>query len=167
MSPFIISQIFAAATLLTGMAAFQLRDRKHILRGWFLAASFAATHFFVLGANEAGILIVVTAIRFLVASFTLDKRLMYLFMALAVGGFAYTYENPVSFLALAATLIGTYGSFHGSEKAVRFTMMATEVLWGVHNLIIWSPVAVLMEVLFFSSNLIGLLRHQKGRESAL
>jgi hypothetical protein len=73
---------------------------------------------------------------------------MYLFLALSVGGFALTYASPVSFLALTATLIGTYGSFHGSEKAVRYTMMATEVLWAVHNLI-------------------GLLRHRKASESAL
>jgi hypothetical protein len=38
--------LLAAATLVTGMAAFQLRERKHILRGWSLAASFAAVHFF-------------------------------------------------------------------------------------------------------------------------
>ena len=82
MSPFLISQLLAAATLITGMAAFQLHDRKLILRGWSLAAAFAATHFFVLGSNEAAVLIVITGIRFLVSSFTTDKRLMYLFLGL-------------------------------------------------------------------------------------
>ena len=167
MSPFLISQLLAAATLATGMAAFQLRERKHILRGWCLAASFAAVHFFILGSNEAGILIVITAIRFLVSSFTTDKRLMYLFLALSVFGFAWTYDTPVSWLAFAATLAGTWGSFHGSTKAVRITMMLTEVLWATHNLIIWSPVAVIMEVLFFTSNLVGMLRHRKSGTTSL
>jgi hypothetical protein len=166
-SLFILSQILAGATLLTGMAAFQFRERKHILRGWCVAALFAAAHFYALGSNEACILIVITATRFLVASFTTDSRLMYLFLALSVGGFALTYESPVSLLALTATLIGTIGSFHGSDKVVRYTMMATELLWATHNLIIWSPVAVAMEGLFFSSNLIGLLRHRQANESAL
>jgi hypothetical protein len=167
MTPFVLSQILAALTLVTGMTAFQFKQRKHILLGWCVAASLAAAHFFVLGRNEAGMLIAVTALRFLVSSFTTDTRLMYLFLALSIGGFALTYSSPVGYLALTATLIGTYGSFHGSEKAVRYTMMVTEVLWATHNLIIWSPVAVIMEVLFFSSNLIGLLRHQKASESAL
>ena len=167
MTPFVLSQILAALTLDTGMTAFQFKQRKHILLGWCVAASLASAHFFVLGRNEAGMLIAVTALRFLVSSFTIDKRLMYLFLVLSVAGFALTYSSPVSFLALTATLIGTYGSFHGSEKAVRYTMMVTEVLWATHNLIVWSPVAVIMEVLFFSSNLIGLLRHQKASESAL
>jgi hypothetical protein len=167
MSAFVISQILAGLTLITGMAAFQFKERTYILRGWCLAASLAAAHFFILGSNEAGLLVAVTALRFLVSSFTTDTRLMYLFLALAVGGFALTYQSPVSFLALTATFIGTVGSFHGSEKAVRFSMMATEILWGIHNLIVWSPVAVLMEVLFFTSNLVGLLRHRRARESAL
>ncbi len=167
MTPFIFSQILAGLTLVTGMAAFQFKERKHILRGWCIAAFLAAAHFYVLGSIEASLLVAITATRFLISSFTTDSRLMYLFLALSIGGFALTYESPVSFLALTATLIGTSGSFHGSERAVRYSMMATEILWVIHNLIVWSPVAVTMEVLFFTSNLIGLLRHGKTSESAL
>jgi len=167
MSPFIISQILAGLTLVTGMAAFQFKKRKYILRGWFVAATFASIHFYLLGSTEACFLVAITATRFLIASFTTDARLMYLFLVLAVGGFVMTYESPVSLLALAATTIGTIGSFHGSEKAVRLSMMATEILWAIHNIIVWSPVAVTMEVLFFISNLLGMLRHRKASESAL
>jgi hypothetical protein len=167
MTAFAASQILAGLTLLTGMAAFQLKERKHILRGWCLAATFASVHFLLLGSVEACLLVGVTALRFLVSSFSTDKRLMWLFLALSVAGFALTYKNPVSMLALAATIIGTYGSFHGSEKAVRYSMMATETLWAIHNIIVWSPVAIMMELLFFTSNLIGLLRHRRAKPAAL
>jgi len=167
MTPFVLSQLLATLALVTGMTAFQFKARKHILLGWCVAAVLAAAHFFVLGRAEAGMLVAVTALRFLVSSFTTDTRFMYLFLVMSVAGFALTYGSPASFLALAATLIGTYGSFRSSEKAVRYTMMVTEALWATHNLIIWSPVAVIMEVLFFSSNLVGLLRHRKASESAL
>jgi hypothetical protein len=167
MTPFVLSQILAGLTLLTGMAAFQFRERVMILRGWALAATFAAIHFYLLGSNEACLVVGVTALRFVVSSFTTDSRLMWLFLALSVGGFWLTYENPVSLLALIATVIGTVGAFHGSEKAVRYSMMMTETLWAIHNIIIWSPVAILMEVAFFTSNLVGLLRHRRARESAL
>jgi hypothetical protein len=167
MTPFILSQILAGMTLVTGMAAFQFRERKTILRGWCLAASFAAIHFYLLGSIEACFLVGITAIRFAVSSFTTDSRLMYLFLALAIGGFALTYDSPVSILALISTLIGTVGSFHGSERAVRYSMMVAELLWVIHNTIVWSPVAIAMEVLFFSSNLIGLFRHRRATASAL
>jgi hypothetical protein len=167
MSAFVLSQILASLTLITGMAAFQLRDRKQILRGWFLAATFAAIHFFLLGSIEAGILVSITALRMLVSSFTTNPRMMWLFLTTSVVAYVATYNSPVSLLALGATIIGTVGSFHGSEKAVRYSMMATEALWAIHNLIVWSPVALLMEVLFFASNLIGLIRHRKASASAL
>ena len=167
MTPFLASQILAGLTLVTGMLAFQLRDRKWILRGWFLAALFAAMHFYLLGSVEACILVAITATRMLVSSFTTDARLMWLFLVLSAAGFALTYENPVSLIGLAATLIGTWGSFRHSEILIRYTMMATELLWATHNLIIWSPVGVGMEVLFFASNLTGLIRHRRARQTAL
>jgi hypothetical protein len=46
-----------------------------------------------------------------------------------------------------------YDAFRGQQetaRAVRLTMMATEVLWAIHNILVWSPVAVTMEVLFFT-----------------
>lgn len=167
MSAFLISQLFAAATMVAGMAAFQFRRREHILRGWFVAALFAAAHFWFLDAYEACFLVLATATRMLISSFTTDARLMYFFLAVSLGGFTLTYQSPVSLLALAATLVGTVGSFQRSEEAVRYTMMATELLWAIHNIIVWTPVAIAMEVMFFLSNLAGLLRHRKASETAL
>jgi len=167
MTPFLLSQILAAITLIIGMTAFQMKQRKHILRGWFLAAVVAAAHFYLLGNYEACVLVLVTATRFLVASFSTNQRFMYVFLALSVVGYILTYSEPVSLLAFAATLIGTVGSFRQSETAVRTTMMSTEILWLVHNFLVWSPVAMAMEVLFFSSNLLGYLRHRKPQKSAL
>jgi len=167
MTDFMLSQILALGTLVTGMAAFQFKDRTMILRLWCIAALFGAAHFWFLDAFEASLLVGVTAARFLVSSFTTDKRLFYFFLLLAIAGFAWTYQSPVSYLALIATLVGTWGSFHGTDAAIRWAMMAAEVCWLIHNIIVWSPVAIGMEVLFFSSNLIGMLRHRRARDAAL
>lgn len=167
MSPFILSQVLAFITLIIGMAAFQFKDRQNILRGWFFAAMFAAAHFYYLDNIEAAILVAIIGIRFLVSSITFDKRLMYFFMGISLAAYAYTYTQPISLLALTATMIGTWGTFQRSQTTVRLTMMSTELLWMVHNFIIWSPVAVGMEVLFFASNMLGFIRHRKAQETAL
>ena len=167
MSDFAISQLLAIGTLVAGMTAFQFRDRTLILRLWFVAALFGAAHFWFLGALEACLLVAVTATRFLVSSFTTDRRMLYLFMGLAVAGFAWSYSAPISVLALLATLIGTWGSFHGTDMAVRYSMMAAQCLWLTHNLVVWSPVAIGMEFMFFTSNLVGLIRHRRAQETAL
>jgi len=167
LTPFLISQILAVGTLVAGMAAFQFRDRTIILRGWFVAALFGSAHFWFLDAYEACLLVGVTALRFLVSSFTTNRRAYYFFMVLAVAGFTVTYQSLLSFLPLAATLVGTWGSFQGTDRAVRWSMFGAQACWVTFNIVIWSPVAILVEVLFFSSNLIGMLRHRKAQESAL
>ena len=167
MDAFLWSQVLAGMTLVTGMAAFQFRERVTMLRLWALAATFAAVHFYLLGSTAAAILVGVTVLRFLVSSVTTDKRLMWLFLSLAVAGFAFTYVGPVSLLPLFATLVGTVGSFHGSGNAVRYSSMVAEGTWIVFDIIIWSPVAIVMEVLFFISNLVGLIRHRKAEDATL
>ena len=154
-------------TLVTGMAAFQFRERVTMLRVWALAASFASVHFFLLGSTEAALLVGVTVLRFLVSSVTTDKRLMWLFLGLAIAGFSFTYIGPVSLLPLFATLVGTVGSFHGTGNAVRYSSMIAEGTWIIFDIIIWSPVAIVMEVLFFISNLIGLIRHRRATDATL
>lgn len=167
LTPFLISQILAVGTLIAGMAAFQFRERTVILRGWFVAALFGSAHFWFLGAYEACLLVGVTALRFLVSSFTTDRRAYFFFMALALAGFVFTYQSLLSLLPLAATLVGTWGSFQGTDRAVRWSMFGAQACWVTFNIIIWSPVAILVEVMFFSSNLIGMLRHKKAQETAL
>ncbi len=167
MTPFILSQILAGMTLITGMAAFQFKERVHMLRVWALGATFASAHFYLLGSYEACLLVAVTALRFIVSSFTTDKRIMWLFIALGLTGFGFTYVGWISILPLIATLAGTVGSFHGTGNAVRYSSMVAEVCWIVFDIIIWSPVAIVMELLFFASNVVGLIRHRKAAESAL
>ncbi|MEE4185232.1 MAG: YgjV family protein [Gammaproteobacteria bacterium] len=166
MSSFVISQILAGGTFVTGLIAFQLSNRVHMLRTWGLAATFGAAHFWFLGAPEASLLVAITASRFYISSFTTDQRLMYLFLAIAVGGFAATYSAPISLLALAATLIGTYGSFYGTENAFRYSMLAAQILWFIHNYVVWSPVALGMEFFFFASNILGWVRHRRAQAQA-
>lgn len=165
-TPFIISQVLACGVLIAGLTAFQFKQRTHILRGWGVAATFGSAHFWFLGAYEACLLVALTATRFFISSFTTDKRLMYVFLALAVAGFAYTYQQPVGVLALIATLIGTYGSFYGTENAIRWSMLIAQVLWFIHNYIVWSPVALGMEFFFFTSNIVGWVRANRAQARA-
>jgi hypothetical protein len=80
---------------------------------------------------------------------------MVFFMVLAVVGFLATFTRPVGFLALASTLLGTWASFQANDRTVRATLAVCASLWVVHNAIIGSPVATMMELAFLASNAIG------------
>jgi hypothetical protein len=155
MDLFVISQMLAGAAFVLGMAAFQFKPRKHILWCWFASAFFNALHFLVLGRTGAGVLVLITSVRFLTASFTTDKRLMYFFLAALLAGFFITFKGPLGFLALAATLTGTWGAFQADDRRIRMVMVLCSLTWIVHNTLAGSPVAVMMETAFLLSNLVG------------
>ena len=152
---FFLSQCLAALAFAAGMAAYQGRTRSSILLRWALAAAFNTAHFVLLGVPGVAMITFITCLRFLAASRTSDRRMMWVFMALAVIGFLATYTRPLGFLALASTLLGTWASFQPRAITVRITFAVCATLWGVHNALAGSPVGALMEVAFLASNAYG------------
>jgi len=150
-----------------GLAAFQFRARPAILRSWSISAALNGAHFLLLDVPGAATLAFVTSLRFLVASFTGDRRVMAVFMALTAAGFLATFTRPVGFLALVATLLGTWASFQPGDRTVRATLAICASLWVVHNAVVGSPVATLMELAFLASNAVGWRRFhgQRGRRT--
>jgi len=158
-SAFLISQLLAAVAFLFGIASFQFKARKAVLLCIFFCAIFNSFHFFTLERFGVGTLILVMSLRFLVAAFWPSQRGMLVFIVLAIISFSFSYEYPVSLLGLAATLLGTVGSFKKSDRDVRLYLMAASALWVVHNLFVGTPVAVLMEASFMLSNFIAWKRY--------
>lgn len=155
MSLFVISQILAGLAFVFGMASFQFKLRKTVLLCIFFSAIFNASHFLVLERYSVATLIFINSIRFLVAAYWPSQRWMWVFMALVIGSFYFTYDDAISLLGLAAALIGTVGSFKRTDREIRVYLMWVSSFWVVHNLLVGSPVAMLMEVCFLLSNFIG------------
>jgi len=62
------------------------------------------------------------------------------------------------------SIFQTMGAFNNDDKKLRLLMIIGTLFWLCHNFFAASPVAVLMEVLFLSSNFIGYYRfHLKGQ----
>ena len=162
MSTFFLSQCVAALAFAAGLAAYQGRTRRQILGRWSLAAGLNAAHFALLGVPGATTLAAITSVRFLVAAYVADRRVMLVFLALATAGFLLTYIHPFGFLALGATLLGTWASFQPRAGTVRIAFAVCASLWFVHNLLAGSPVAALMEVAFLASNALGWWRARQA-----
>ncbi|MDP6113361.1 MAG: YgjV family protein [Planctomycetota bacterium] len=155
---FLLSQAIAAVAFGCGVVSFQLRDRRTILL-WLSASSFTnACHFFVLGKATPGILFLIIGSRSFTAAFSVSRKVMCLFFAIILGGFYFSYSNPIGFLGLFATLTSTYASFQKTDRRVRLFMMLANISWTIHNLVVWTPVAAAMEATFLVSNLLGYWR---------
>jgi hypothetical protein len=88
-------------------------------------------------------------------------------MALAALGFLATYTRPLGFVALAATLLGTWASFQPGAITVRITFAVCATLWGIHNALAGSPVGALMEAAFLASNAYGWWRSRPDASASV
>lgn len=159
--PFVLSQLLAFLAFAAGISAFQLKQRQAMLLCWFLSAALNASHFVVLGQLAAGLFVGVTAIRFLVAAYYPKPLLMWLFLVLSTLLLWLTYQSPLQLLPYLAAIIGTIGSFQQKVRLVRTCMAIGACAWICHNALVGSPVAVMMELAFLGSNLVGFLRQRR------
>lgn len=158
---FVLSQLLAALAFSSGIIAFQQHERAAMLKFWFVSALLNASHFAVLAQYEATLFVALTAVRFLVASISPRQRWMISFLLLSTLLLILSYTSPLNLLPYLAAVVGTIGSFQRKVVLVRMLMAIGASAWVVHNLLIGSPVAVLMELAFLSSNLVGYLRSRK------
>ena len=158
---FALSQCLAAMAFISGIVAFQRYDRASMLKFRFVSALLNASHFAVLGQYEAACFVSLTAVRFLVAAVNPRQRWMYCFLALSTLLIVYSYTSPVNLLPYLAAVVGTIGSFQKNVSLVRLLMAIGATSWIIHNLLVGSPVAVLMELAFLSSNLVGYIRSRR------
>jgi hypothetical protein len=163
-SPFVWSQVLAGIAFACGVASFQLRSRRQVLLCLTALTAFNATHFLLLERPGAAALLLLTGVRYVAAIFSTDRRLMYLFMAAAPVALLADLGHPLGLLALAAVLVGTYGSFRSEDRVLRLCFMAGNATWMVHNALARTPVAAVMEASFLASNLLGYWRFH-GRQA--
>ncbi len=158
---FLGSQLLAAIAFGCGIFAFWQQQRSAMLKFWFISAVLNASHFGLLGQYEAALFVGLTAIRFLVAAIQPRRYWMLLFMAAATAILLLTYSAPLNLLPYAAAMLGTFGSFQTRVGLVRLCMAVGASIWILHNILVGSPVAVLMELAFLVSNLVGFLRARR------
>ena len=166
MSNLLLSQVVAAIALTCGVVSFQFRDRRSILL-WLSGYAFLnACHFFILGTAAPGILFLIIGARSLTSAFIINRKMMVVFIGLILVAFFCTYERPLGFLGLFGTLLATYGSFQRTEQRVRLLHMVSNTFWMVHNILVMTPVGVVIEATFLGSNALGYWRFRRTAKAA-
>ncbi len=159
MSYFQISQILIGIAFIFDVASFQFKSRKAILFCIATSTFLIALHFLALGNLPAAGLIFVATARAVIAYFSTTAWLGGAFVAVAGAVLFATWQNPVNLLAFAASVFSSVVVFQRKDKILRIGIMAATVTWLLHNIIIDSPAAVLLEAFFLGSNVLGYWRH--------
>jgi len=159
MTLFALSQVLVGVALCSDIISFQFKKRAHIISCLLISCTMISLHFICLGHWTAACLGMVAATRFFVSLFSTSRVVMVCFMGMAVIASALTYEGLLSILGCGGSLFGTVASFSKDDKLLRQLMLIGTSLWLVHNILAGSPGAVVLEIFFICSNLVGYFRY--------
>ena len=165
-SAFLVSQILIGIAFAFDLASFQFKRRRHTLICFTIAASLISLHFFLLGAVTAGFVVAVSATRFAVSIFTTDNRLKYVFLVLIFGLGVWTFDGYEDILITLAMLFSTLAAFDANEKRLRQLMMVATTLAITHNVVIFTPAGIALEIFFLGSNLFSYWRFYIRKQSS-
>ncbi|GLO60746.1 membrane protein [Vibrio sp. MACH09] len=159
MTPFFLSQILVAVAIGFDLMSFQFKDRKKIVTCLFFAGSLISSHFILLEQWTAASLMIIATVRYLVSIFSTSQKLKYAFCTASVISAVVTYSGLVSVISCFASVFQTVAAFNKDDRRLRELMIIGTALWLIHNYMVGSPTAVVMEVLFITSNLVGYYRY--------
>lgn len=158
MSLFVVSQIMVCIAICSDVASFQFKEKAHIVSCLLVSCSMISLHFMLLGHWTAASLALLAAARFVTSLFTSRKlfRNLYVLAALIIA--VLTFEGLLTVLCTVATIFSVFASFSDGDKPLRQLMMVSTSIWLVHNILAGSPAAVVMEMFFLGSNIVGYFR---------
>lgn len=159
MSEFAVSQMLGLIGLVFDSFSAQFKQRYQVFGAMAVGSVFIAGHFYVLEQYTAAAMFAVASVRHVITIRYRQKFLYLLFVASAVAFVYVTYGGYLSVLSGIANLLMVSGSFSHKQKNMRLLLIAGSAVWLIHNLIVLSPVAILLELMFLSSGLIGYYRH--------
>ena len=159
MSLFVLSQILIGIAICSDIISFQFKKREYIVSCLFVSCILISLHFMCLGHWTAACLGLVAAGRFITSLFSTSKIFLGFFIGVTVIVSALTYEGLLSVIGCIGAIFGTVASFSKEDKLLRQLMSICASIWIIHNYFAGSPGAVLMEIFFLSSNLVGYFRY--------
>ncbi|MDC5807814.1 YgjV family protein [Vibrio europaeus] len=159
MDVFFLSQVLVAIAICFDLMSFQFKDRKKIVACLFCAGVLISTHFALLSEWTAASLLGVATLRYLVSIFSTSSILKYVFCSASVLVTGATFTGLTSIIGCMGSVLQTLAAFQENDRRLRELMIIGTALWLLHNYLVGSPTAVLMEVLFISSNLFGYYRY--------
>jgi hypothetical protein len=158
MTPFVLSQIFAALTFVLALVAYQCKNQKVVLSLLTLAQVFSSIHFLLLGSLVGAVIFSLSALRFFTGIWTKHSLLKYFFLITTLVVGVSIFQNAIDILPILGGLLGTLAAFTPMDKRMRLFLIGGTVTTLLFNIALFSPVAIASGLFFLFSGLIGYWR---------
>ncbi len=156
---FIISQILVFIAIITDFISFQVKDRKKVLLWLTLSCILVTIHYFLLWKINAWFLLVISTLSFLVSLFSYNKKWISVFFVLYLIPILFNYKEISDILLFIAVYIMLIAKFQKDDKKIRIWIMIGCLFTITYNIIIFTPMWVLLECIFLWSNIIWYWKH--------
>ena len=159
MSDYTLSQCLIVIAIVFDILSFQFKQKQKIVACLSISGVLITSHFALLEQWTATILMLLATIRYFVTIFSHSKRIMSLFLCLNAFVLMLTFSGVLSLLSFVGSSLQTIAAFCQNDLRLRQLMLIGTSIWLINNTVLGSPAAVVMEILFISSNLIAYYRY--------
>lgn len=162
MSLYLIAQLIGVCAVLISLSVFQVNKRSVMLKLGMTAAVLYSVHFLLLGATTGAAMNIIGAVRCYVFYHVKPGRgnvwILATFVSVAAVATAFTWQGPLSLLAMLGSMLGATAFWQTNPKIIRRIILFVPPLWFSYNTISGSYPGMFIEVVMFFSNLVGQYR---------
>jgi len=142
----------------------QLKNKNYILASLSVSCFFNGLHYLLLDQPTAGYIFLFSSMRFLISIRWKFQWISVAALSVSLLITVSTYSGLLSIIGFIATVFITVGSFSHNDKFLRLMMILGGSLWFIHNLILWTPVGILVEIVFVGSSCVGYYRYYLAKK---
>lgn len=156
---FLISQLLVWIAIITDFLSFQYKDRKKVLILLTISATLVAIHYLLLWKLAAFNLVVLWVLSFIISIFTHNKKILSIFFLMYIIAFWINYNEVNDIVIFLWLFIILISKFQKNDKNLRLIMMSWTCFVILYNILIFTPLWVVLESLFLGSNIIWFYKH--------
>jgi Bacterial inner membrane protein len=164
-SGFILSQICAFIALISDMCSFQVKQKHHILIFFIVSMFFVILQYFFLTLYTAAGLMCIGLVRHCVAYFSSWKGWLVVFSLLYTLAAWYFFDDMKDIWIYLAGMIITFAVFQKQDKYLRIGMFFGTLCVIIYNILVFSPIGILMESVFLVSNMVWYYRFYLSKKA--
>lgn len=170
----IASNLIGIIALLFWTYSLQKNDKKQIIKLQLLANIFYAIQYAVIGAITAGMMNIVSIIRYS-AFYKMEEKgkklplwLLFIFIIGIIVVGAVTYRTPLDFIPMGICIFYTYITWQKNTKVIRFGVGIAAIGWIYYNFSVQAYASVIGNLLEIASGVVAIYRFdiKKKKEKA-
>ncbi len=161
MSLYWVAQAVGGLAFLVGITMFIKRDDRKFKLQMSLYSAIIGCHFFLMGANAAGMSAEINALRNLVATRSRNIMVMFLFIFLTLALGLSQVKHAVELLPIIGNTVSTWALFRTRGLTTRCILWCSTAGWVTHNIWLGSIGGSLIESSFLIVNGITIIRFRR------